>query len=35
MVEKAVAGASVAYLVAGLQYKAKVWEEQWPQVMEM
>jgi len=33
MVEKAIEGASVAYLVAGLLYKAKVWEEQWPLVI--
>mgnify|MGYP000103171515 CR=1 FL=1 len=29
----AVAGSEVAYLVAGLQYDAAVWEEQWPRVM--
>jgi nucleoside-diphosphate-sugar epimerase len=34
MVEKAVASTEVAYLVAGLQYNSKVWEEQWPVVME-
>ncbi|NCB07635.1 MAG: NAD-dependent epimerase/dehydratase family protein [Bacteroidia bacterium] len=33
MVENAVKGAEVAYLVAGLPYKAKVWEEQWPIVI--
>lgn len=34
MVENAVKGAEVAYLVAGLPYKAKVWEDQWPLVIE-
>jgi nucleoside-diphosphate-sugar epimerase len=29
----AVAGSDVAYLVAGLQYTASVWETQWPVVM--
>lgn len=29
----AVAGSDVAYLVAGLKYDHKVWEEQWPRVM--
>ena len=29
----AVAGSSVAYLVAGLKYDARVWQEQWPRVM--
>ena len=29
----AVAGSSVAYLVAGLEYKTAVWQEQWPVVM--
>ncbi len=33
-VENAVNGATVAFLVAGLPYKAKIWEEQWPVVME-
>lgn len=32
-VRNAVAGAEVVYLVAGLEYKAKVWEAQWPVVM--
>lgn len=32
-VHKAVAGSDVVYLVAGLEYKAKVWEAQWPVVM--
>lgn len=30
---EAVAGSEVAYLVAGLKYDHKVWEEQWPTVM--
>lgn len=30
---KAVAGSDVAYLVAGMQYSASVWQEQWPRVM--
>lgn len=29
----AVAGSSVAYLVAGLAYDHRVWQEQWPKVM--
>src|SRR5262249_26915988 len=29
----AVAGSTIAYLVAGLKYDHKVWEEQWPKVM--
>lgn len=29
----AVAGSEVAYLVAGLQYDAAVWEQQWPRIM--
>ena len=29
----AVAGADVAYLVAGLQYDTRVWQDQWPRVM--
>lgn len=29
----AVAGSDVAYLVAGLKYDHKVWQEQWPRVM--
>jgi nucleoside-diphosphate-sugar epimerase len=32
-VEKAVAGSEVVYLLAGLVYNAKVWQEQWPIVM--
>lgn len=30
---KAVSGCNVAYLVAGIQYKAEVWELQWPVIM--
>lgn len=33
-VENAVGGSSCVYLVAGLPYKAKVWEKQWPQIVE-
>jgi nucleoside-diphosphate-sugar epimerase len=33
-VEDAVKGASVAYLTAGLPYRALVWERQWPVIME-
>lgn len=33
-VMKAVEGSSVVYLVAGLQYKLKVWQEQWPLIMK-
>lgn len=33
-VEKAVEGASVVYLLAGLPYKTKVWQELWPKVMQ-
>lgn len=29
----AVAGSAVTYLVAGLKYDHKVWQEQWPMVM--
>lgn len=32
-VSKAVEGAEVVYLVAGLPYKLKVWQEQWPRIM--
>jgi len=32
-VSEAVAGSEVAYLVAGLKYDTKVWQEQWPKVM--
>lgn len=30
---EAVRGAEVAYLVAGLKYDARVWQDQWPRVM--
>ena len=33
-VEKAVKGANVAYLTIGLPYKIKVWQEQWPAIMQ-
>ena len=33
-VSAAIQGSDVVYLVAGLQYKAKVWAEQWPVVMQ-
>ena len=33
MVDKAVAGSDVVYLVVGLDYKLKVWEEKWPKLM--
>lgn len=32
-VDTAVAGSRVAYLMAGLQYNTRVWQEQWPRVM--
>ncbi|GAA4731817.1 NAD-dependent epimerase/dehydratase family protein [Flavisolibacter ginsenosidimutans] len=32
-VNKAVEGADVVYLVAGLPYKLKVWQTQWPQIV--
>jgi nucleoside-diphosphate-sugar epimerase len=31
--EKAVGGSDVVYLLAGLKYEAKTWQEQWPKVM--
>ncbi|MDQ3847214.1 MAG: NAD-dependent epimerase/dehydratase family protein [Bacteroidota bacterium] len=31
--ERAVQGSDVVYLTAGLPYKLKVWQQQWPQVM--
>lgn len=34
MVENAVAGCEVAYLVAGLPYRTKVWQYQWPLIMK-
>ncbi len=33
-VRKAVAGSEVVYLVAGLKYDTKVWEAEWPKVMQ-
>jgi len=33
-VYKAVEGSEIVYLVAGLPYKAKVWQQQWPVVMQ-
>jgi len=30
---QAIAGSDVAYLVAGLKYDTRVWQEQWPRVM--
>jgi nucleoside-diphosphate-sugar epimerase len=32
--DEAVKGSSIVYLTAGLPYKASVWEEQWPIVMQ-
>jgi len=32
-VDRAVEGSDVVYLVVGLQYKLKVWEEEWPELM--
>jgi endo-alpha-1,4-polygalactosaminidase (GH114 family) len=32
-VKKAVAGSTVAFLVAGLKYDIKVWKELWPRIM--
>jgi len=31
---KAIEGSEVVYLVAGLPYKTKVWQQQWPQIMQ-
>lgn len=31
--QKAVAGARIAYLVAGLEYNVDVWRESWPRLM--
>ena len=33
-VDKAVEGSSVVYLVAGLPYSTKIWQKQWPVVMQ-
>lgn len=32
-VEKAIEGAKVAYLIAGLPYRLKTWKQQWPLIM--
>jgi nucleoside-diphosphate-sugar epimerase len=34
MVDKAVAGSEVVYLVVGFDYKLGVWEEYWPKIMK-
>jgi len=31
---KAVKGSEVVYLTAGLQYNIKVWQDQWPRLMQ-
>jgi nucleoside-diphosphate-sugar epimerase len=31
--KKAVAGSSVVYLLAGLEYNIKIWRDQWPKIM--
>ncbi len=33
-VRKAVAGSEVVYLVAGLKYDSKVWQAEWPKIMQ-
>ena len=33
MVEKAIAGSEVVYLVVGFDYSLKVWKEKWPKLM--
>lgn len=33
-VDNAVKGSAIAYLVAGLEYKTSVWQEQWPVIMQ-
>jgi nucleoside-diphosphate-sugar epimerase len=33
LVEKAIAGSDVVYLVVGFDYKLKVWQEKWPVIM--
>ena len=33
IVEKAVAGSSVVYLLVGFEYKLRVWQEKWPRLM--
>src|SRR5688500_3915865 len=32
--EKAVAGSDIVYLIAGLKYDTKVWQVQWPKIMQ-
>ncbi|HSE39880.1 MAG TPA: NAD-dependent epimerase/dehydratase family protein [Acidobacteriota bacterium] len=32
-INEAVAGSTVVYLVVGLKYDAKIWQEQWPRIM--
>ncbi len=34
MVDKAVEGSDIVYLVVGLQYNAEVWEKSWPELMK-
>lgn len=34
MVDRAIAGSEVVYLVVGLEYKLNIWEEQWPKLMK-
>lgn len=33
MVERAIGGSEVVYLVVGLEYKLKVWEDKWPKLV--
>jgi len=33
IVDQAVSGSDVVYLVVGFDYKLKIWEEQWPRIM--
>ncbi|HKK41990.1 MAG TPA: NAD-dependent epimerase/dehydratase family protein [Bacteroidales bacterium] len=33
MTDKAIEGSEVVYLVAGLEYKIRVWEENWPKIV--
>ncbi len=34
LTERAIKGSSIAYLTVGLDYKYKVWKEQWPIIMQ-
>jgi nucleoside-diphosphate-sugar epimerase len=34
MVEKAIAGSEVVYLLVGFEYSFKVWQEKWPKLMQ-